>query len=307
MLKAMVELLKPQRLKPGATIGIAAVSGPVDDGKLDLGIARLSRKGYRVVEAANLRVRRGFLAGSDEERAAGYRALLTDSSVEAIFFARGGYGSSRVLRLLDPAQARAHPKIHLGSSDLTALFAFLAGHAGLVAFYGPMVAVQTGEGDGLDWEAVLGGATPAAHRFAPEDVLTPGRGEGPLLGGCLSLLASLAGTPEAVEGSGAVLFWEDTGEEIYRLDRLLTQLERSDTLNHLQGMVVGTVLPDPRTDSPEKIREYLRDRFRGAPFPVAMNLPAGHVPHSRTLPLGVRVRLDLDSAAELSFLEAGTV
>src|SRR5262249_38055137 len=153
--------------------------------------------------AENVLARRGFLAGSDAERAAGYRRLLADPGVDAVFFARGGYRAPRILPYLDPAETRARPRIHLGGSDLTGLFAFRARSAGLVSMYGPMVATSL-ENPGLDWEAVLRGEVPAAHAFGPDDVLAGGAGSGPLVGGCLSLLASLAGTPEAVSGDGAV-------------------------------------------------------------------------------------------------------
>jgi len=303
----MTELLKPPALRPNATIGVAALSGPVDADRLARGISHLRQKGYRIVEAANLRKRSGFLAGSDEERASGYRELLRDPAVDAIFFARGGYGSSRTLSRLDPAEAMRHPKIHLGASDLTALFAFLYCHARLATFYGPMVALEMGEDGNLDWESLLSGSVPERHRFADPDIVAQGTGEGPLIGGCLSLLASLCGTPEALDARGAILFWEDIGEETYRIDRLLTQLERSGTLANLQGMVIGSVLPGGRDQTPEQIRQSLQDRLRGAPFPVALSFPAGHLPRPRTLPLGARVRLDLrdKDTRELVFLEAG--
>ena len=286
---------------------MAAVSGPVDLAKLERGLAYLRGRGYRVREASNLRARDGFLAGRDAERAAGYRQLLEDPAVDAVFFARGGYGSSRIFKLLDGEGLRVHPKIHLGSSDLTALFAYLRRHGDLVTFYGPMVSTDMADpsASGLDWERVLAGGAPEPYRFSVSDVLSPGTAEGPLLGGCLSLLASLCGTDEAFSGSGAILFWEDVGEEPYRLDRLLTQLERSDTLTGLRGMVIGSVLPGVGSDSPDRIREYLRRRFRDAPYPVAMSFPAGHCPSPRTLPLGARVRLELAEGGALTFPEAG--
>jgi muramoyltetrapeptide carboxypeptidase len=302
------EFVKPPGLAPAATIGVAAISGPVDEEKLERGLAHLRGRGYRVREASNLRSREGFLAGPDGERAAGYRELLEDPDVDAIFFARGGYGASRILRFLDAERLRAHPKIHLGSSDLTSLFASLRRHGDLMTFYGPMVSTDMADpaaASGLDWERVLAGAAPEEHRFSLPDVLSPGTAEGPLVGGCLSLLASQCGTAESVSASGAILFWEDVGEEPYRLDRLLTQLERSDTLTGLRGMVIGSVLPGVGSDSPDRIREYLQRRFRGVPYPVAMNFPAGHCPSPRTLPLGARVRLDLAQGGALTFLEAG--
>src|SRR5262249_55985462 len=156
--------LKPRRLGRGATIGVAAVSGPVVAEKLDAGISALKARGYQIVEAPNSRRRAGLFAGSDEDRFRGYRDLLTHPEGDAIFFARGGYGSVRILSGLDPEEVRRHAKIHLGASDLTALFSFLRLSTHLVTFYGPMVAVEIGNSRELDWEAVLSGMTPEAHR-----------------------------------------------------------------------------------------------------------------------------------------------
>jgi muramoyltetrapeptide carboxypeptidase len=299
-----VTAIRPPRLRPAATIGVAAVSGPVDEARLSAGVGGLEGRGYRVVLAANVLARTGFLAGSDRERAEGYRELLRNPDVDAIFFARGGYGSARILRYLEPRDLIERPRIHLGGSDLTALFAFAA-RAGLVSFYGPMVAAAMAGGEDLDWESVLTGQTPEAHRVAQEDVLAGGAGEGPLVGGCLSLAASVAGTPEQIEGAGAVFFWEDVGEEAYRLDRMLTQLERSGTFDRLQAMIIGSISPGARGgESTETAGAWLADRFAGAPFPVVRGFPAGHMPGSRTLPLGVTVRVDAERGL-VEFSEAG--
>ena len=298
-------MIRPPRLQPGATIGVAALSGPVDEARLDAGLANLRARGYAPVVASNVRRRQGFLAGSDAERAAGYRELLVDPAVDAIFFARGGYGVTRVLPLLDPDDLRTHPKIHLGGSDLTAFSAYAASHASLVTFYGPMVAVQMAGDAELDWEAVLSGREVSPVELPEPDRLARGRGEGPLVGGCLSLLTSLCGTPEAVKGAGSVLFWEDVGEETYRLDRMLTQLERSGTFDRLEAMVIGTIAPGRAgAESPEQVRAWLTDRFAGSPFPVVSGFPAGHSPDTRTVPLGVRVAVDADGGT-VRFLETG--
>jgi muramoyltetrapeptide carboxypeptidase len=289
----MTDLMPPPRLAPGSTIGVAAISGPVDPARLEAGVAALERRGYRVVLASNIGARRGFLAGSDAERADGYRALLRNPEVDAIFFARGGYGASRILSRLDPEEIRSRPRIHLGGSDLTALFLFMARRAGLAAFYGPMVAVGMAQETPLDWEAVLSGVTPSPHRFAESEVLAGGTGSGPLVGGCLSLIAAACATPEAVEARGAVLFWEDVAEDTYRLDRILTQLERSGTFVGLQAMLIGSISPGARGgESPEAVGVWLRDYFAGAPFPVLSGFPAGHIRGTRTLPLGRCVRVD---------------
>ncbi len=302
----MTPYLLPPRLKPGSTIGVAAVSGPVDEARLAAGVSALERGGYRVVLASNIRARCGFLAGSDRERAEGYRELLRVPDVDAIFFARGGYGAARILAHLDPGEIRARPRIHLGGSDLTSLFAWLVQEVRLVSFYGPMVAVSMGEEEGLDWEAVLSGHVPETHFAAPADVLAPGAGEGPLVGGCLSLLAAAAGTPERIDASGAVFFWEDVGEEAYRLDRMLTQLERSGTLDRLQAMVIGSISPGARGggETPAAVSAWLTDRFAGAPFPVVRGFPAGHLRRPRTQRLGVPVRVDSERGT-IEFRSAG--
>ena len=292
----MIDPLCPAPLRPGATIGVAAISGPIEPERLDAGVAALERKGYRIVLASNVKARRRFLAGTDAERAEGYRELLRRDDVDAVFFARGGYGAARVLPLLEPEEARARPRIHLGGSDLTALFSYLARRAGLVTFYGPMVATGIASEEGLDWEDVLRGAVPEPYRVPERDVLAGGAGEGPLVGGCLSILASLCGTPDAVVGRGAVLFWEDVNEETYRLDRMLTQLEGSGTFDGLQAMVIGSISPGSRGgESPGTVEAWLREYFAGAPFPVVRGLPAGHLARPRTLPLGLPARVDTNA------------
>ena len=289
--------VRPPRLKKGDTIGIAAVSRPVWPDKLAAGIAVLEARGYEVVCASNVGAGKPgeMLAGTDEQRANGYRELLRNPDVDAIIFATGGYGAGRILDRLDPRELSERPRIHLGGSDLTALFAFAAAHARLTTFYGPMAAMAIASEQDLDWERVLTGATPAPHRVEDADVLAPGVAEGPLVGGCLSLIASLAGTPEQVNARGAVLFWEDVGEKAYRLDRMLTQLERSGTFDGLQAMIIGSITPGAvGGESPEFVADWLSDRFRGAPFPVVRGYPAGHLSGSRTLPLGAPVRVDAE-------------
>ena len=304
----MRNFVRPPRLRPGATIGVAAISGPVDEDRLGRGVASLERRGYRVVLASNVRSRHLFLAGSDEDRAAGYRELLARPEIDAIVFARGGYGASRILRHLSAEEAASRPRIHLGGSDLTALFAWLGEHTHLVTFYGPMIELGIADDQDLDWERVLSGETPEIQRFEAGDVLAGGSGEGALLGGCLSLLASLSGTPEAPDLSGSVLFWEDVGEEAYRLDRMLTQLERSGTLDGLQAMIIGSISPGSRGggETPEDLDAWLQDRFAGSPYPVVRGFPAGHLRAGRTLPLGVAVKLDADRGI-LSFSGPGTL
>ncbi len=306
-------LTKPARLRPGATIGVAALSGAVEPAKLDRGIAYLRRRGYRVLEASNLRsVDRSF-AGSDEERALGYRELLRDPGVEAIFFARGGWGAARVLSRLDPGEVRAHPKIHMGGSDLASLFSFLQNSCGQGAFHGPMIAVDFArepvdpETDST-WEPALRGEVPLEVPLEPRQVAAPGSGAGPLVGGCLSILVSLEGTPEAIRTDGCVLFWEDVREEIYRLDRMLAQLRRAGKLARLSGVIIGQLESITRDGKPdeESVTGLLCEHFAGAGYPVVRDWPAGHARRNRAMALGARVEIDTARKA-VRFVEAGVL
>jgi muramoyltetrapeptide carboxypeptidase len=294
-------LVRPPALRPGDAIGVAALSGPVPADRLDAGIGYLAARGYRVIEASNLRSRCGDLAGSDAERAAGYHDLLENPDVRAIFLARGGYGTTRAVPFLDAGLIRRRPLIHLGHSDATALLAFLRAHANLVGFHGPMVAVDFAR-DPVDpltdasWEPILRGCAAARYPIAAEQVIVSGRAEGELVGGCLSLLVALEGTPESVVTEGAIVFWEDVGEELYRVDRMLTQWRRSGKFDRVRGVMIGKLTGITRDGRPDEaaLTALLRDVFGEAPYPVVRDLPLGHGGSNLTVPLGTRVRLDAE-------------
>jgi muramoyltetrapeptide carboxypeptidase len=309
--RSLEPLVRPPALRPGDAIGLAALSGPVPEDRLEAGIGYLCKRGYRVIEASNLRSRTQYLAGSDQERAAGYHGLLENPAVRAIFLARGGYGVTRVIPRLEAGLIRKRPLIHLGHSDATALFAFLRAHAGLVAFHGPMVAVDFARNPpdpptDAGWEPVLRGE-PGAGRFPilPEQVIAAGRAEGVLTGGCLSLLVALEGTPESVATDDAILFWEDAGEEVYRVDRMLTQWKRSGKFDRVRGVMIGKLTGITREGQPNEaaLTALLCDFFGEAPYPVVRDLPLGHGGRNLTVPLGVRARLDTERGFEL--LEPG--
>lgn len=316
-----LSMKKPRRLRRGATIGIAAISGAVDPVKLEAGARYLRDRGYRTVEGPNLRSLHRDFAGNDRERAAGYLELLRNPEVEAVVFARGGWGAARILRYLDPAELGAHPKIQMGGSDLTSLFAFLRNSAGLVAFHGPMVAVdfarETVDADTDDgWEPVLRGEAPSEFAFAPSQIVAGGRGAGPLVGGCLSILASLEGTAEAVGTEGCVLFWEDVQEEIYRLDRMLDHLRRAGKLERPSGVIIGKLEATTRGGKPDEtaLTDLLSEYFADAPYPVVRDWPAGHGRRNRALALGVRVEIEAgddllkkSGGGIVRFVEAGVV
>jgi muramoyltetrapeptide carboxypeptidase len=295
-------LVRPRRLVPGDLIGVAALSGPSDPGRLESGCRQLESFGYRTVLAPNVRERSGTLglAGDDRSRLEGYRSLLLDPAVKAIFFARGGYGAGRILPLLDPREVVSHPKLHCGFSDLTALHAFLATRCGLLSFHGPMVAADLA--DPLDpltaryFPSLLEGGGPREIPLqgAGAEVIVSGNASGRLVGGCLSMLVSLIGTPDEFDYDGALLFLEDVAEEAYRIDRMIGTLQRAGRMDRLAGVLIGSFarITFGGAEQPGRLSELFRERFARLGVPVASGLPAGHRGPNLPLPIGGEVTWD---------------
>jgi muramoyltetrapeptide carboxypeptidase len=279
-------------------VGVAALSGPVDPGRLEAGLAALRRLGFEPVLAANLRSRDGLFAGGDAERLDAFHRLAADPDLPAIFFARGGHGLLRVLPALDWELLRRFPRAYVGYSDLTPFLLEVVRRLGLVAFHGPMVAADLARGLAPEEEesllAALAGRYPAAQPFS-HWLREPAAGQasGPLLGGCLSLLTSTLGTPFAPDLEGALLFWEDLNEPAYWVDRMLTHLGLSGNLANIAGMIVGH-LGDGQGPGgePPDWPAVVGGSVAGFPWPLAWGLESGHIAPNRTLPLGLPARLE---------------
>ncbi|MEO1088826.1 MAG: LD-carboxypeptidase, partial [Acidobacteriota bacterium] len=289
----------PPPVRPGDRVGVAALSGPVDPAQLDAGVRALEELGFEVVEAANVRRRHGLFAGTERERLDGFHALAADPDVRAILFARGGWG---VLRLLDgvdwPLLAR-HPRAYVGYSDLTPFLGAVVERLGIAAFHGPMVAADFARGL-LDAERssfldALAGRFPLRYPIA--EVESTQAVEGPLLGGCLSLIASSFATPWAGEWDDALLFIEDVGEPPYRFDRMLTHLRLSGTLARIRGLIVGHLHAEGGCEATAwggevTLGGLLHELASDFPWPLARGLEAGHSSPNLTLPLGLTARLE---------------
>ena len=298
----------PPPVRAGDRVGVAALSGPADAARLERGLAALGELGFEVVAAENVAHRDGLFAGDDEARLDGFHRLAADESIRAILFVRGGHGLLRLLPRIDWALLARTPRAYVGYSDLTPFLLEVVRRLGLVSFHGPMVAadlargLEDGERESL--LAALAGEYPVelAVEAAEEDRDRPAV-EGPLLGGCLSLVTSLLGTPYQPELAGSILFLEDVSEPLYRLDRMLTHLELSASLDAIHAMVFGQIgcLDAPAHDAAGCIGP-LRQGLSARPWPIAWGLPAGHRAPNLTLPLGLRARLDLATG----LLELGT-
>lgn len=284
----------PPPVRPGDRVGIAALSGAIDPVRLANGVDELSRLGFIPVPARNLGSRTGLFAGGEAERVAAFHELADDPEIGAIVFARGGHGLLPVLPLLDWARLAAVPRAYVGYSDLTPFLLNVVERLGWVAFHGPMVAADMARGlSGEEESSLLSALAGDVQREMGLTVLGRGDGEarGLLLGGCLSLLASVAGTPFATPLGDALLFLEDIDEPLYRIDRMLTQLDLSGSLTGIRAMILGASIASPSdADALAQIRD------RGGERTVVCGLPAGHTTPNLTLPLGCPARIDTESS-----------
>jgi muramoyltetrapeptide carboxypeptidase len=262
---------------------------------LEAGVARLQAMGYRTLLGAHVLARNGYLAGDDRQRVADLETMLRDPAVRAVWFSRGGYGSPRLLEKISWARFARQPKLLIGYSDLTALFAEAVKRAGPVCLYGPVV-TELGNADlyhGPSLRRLLAGKQ-SEIRISRRQVLAPGRARGPLVGGNLTVLTHLCGTRFAPRGRGAILFLEEVGEEAYRIDRMLTQLRLAGLLRDVAGVLLGSFsVPTRRRFPPDRpLLEILRETFLPLGVPVVQELPAGHVRAKQTLPLGAVAEVD---------------
>jgi muramoyltetrapeptide carboxypeptidase len=280
-------------LARGDRVGVVAPGFAVEPESLERGLARLRDWGYRPEPGARLLARAGYLAGSDDERLADLTAMAVDPGIKAIWFARGGYGTARLLERV-PWKALSR-KLLVGYSDLTALFAAGAARGRLRALYGPGVCdlAESRNFHAPSLRRLLAGK-PLELRVAQRNVLVPGRASGRLAGGNLAVLTHLCGTPWMPRLRGAVIFIEEVGEGTYRIDRMLTQLAQARALAGLAGVLIGSLIVPPRSRFPpdRRLVDVLRERFEPLGVPVVRGLVAGHCAGKRTLPLGETVRID---------------
>lgn len=295
----MPPLLLPPALQPGDTIGVIAPAGVINPNLLAAGIAELERLGYQVKYQDSITAATRYTAGTVQRRANELNEMLADKSIKAIFAARGGYGAMHLLEHLDPQAIAQGPKIVMGYSDLTALLVALYQQYGWVTFHGPMVLTNFAGGT---THYDLRSFTKALTRPIPlgpvecsgTTVIWPGRARAPLVGGCLSLIVALIGTPWELEIKDTLLFLEDINAKPYQLDRMLTQLRLTGKLQQVKGLIFGEMIDcHPSTEQGYLLTEVLADLTQDLGIPVLFGLRAGHGQTGNlTLPLGVEAALE---------------
>lgn len=310
-----ISQIKPKRLGIGDRIGIIAPASP---GNIELtmaGIHWLEEQGFQVELGKTVQQTLGYLAGTDADRADDINKMFASPDIDAIFCLRGGYGTMRLLELLDYDCIRTHPKVFLGYSDITALHISIGQRTGLVTFHGPMVASDMGKGlsdyTGDSFYRALTTATPLGVLTNPPNIeppvfIVPGNAQGYLTGGNLSLLVSTLGTPYEIDTRGKILCLEEVGEAPYRMDRMLTQLLLAGKLQAAAGIVVAMCSDCDEDDPPSfTVEEVLLDRLGGVNIPVLYQLYFGHTAEKATLPLGAMAKLGTDVGG-LAVIESGT-
>ncbi len=313
--------LKAPRLRPGDTIGLINPAGPTYiSWDLDVVEESLAALGFRTVRGEHVLDRRGYLAGSDADRAADLNRMFRDDDIDGILCVRGGWGSARILPLIDYDAVRANPKVFCGYSDITALLLAMHARTGLVGFHGP-VGTATWNEFSVGWfRRVLMDAEAVAFSN-PVDVgnnlvqvddrvqtIAGGVARGRMMGGNLSVLSAIVGSGYLPDFEGAILFLEEIGEDIYRVDRMLTQLKLAGILDAVAGVVFGKCTDCESTESYGSLtlEEILDDHLRPLGVPVWYGAMIGHIADKWTVPVGSQVEIDAD-AGTVTMLEPAVI
>jgi muramoyltetrapeptide carboxypeptidase len=303
----MPERIKPPAIRPGDLIGIVAPASNIKPDMLDEGCRELERLGFRTLYRPGITTSYRYFSGTDERRAAELLEMIRNPEVRAIFCARGGYGTGRIIPYLEPELLRANPKILNGSSDVTALLTFLD-RSGLVGFHGPMVATAFRLGEaGYNRTLLLDVLSGRLVQFPLDGtrVLQQGEGEGRLTGGCLSLVVATLGTKYEIDTTDSILVLEDQDTKPYQIDRMLTQLQHAGKLDAVRGIVFGEMLNCMQnTGQGYTLEEVIVDLLGNLRCPILYGFPTGHTsrPHA-IVPFGVRARLRLGGSDVFELLE----
>ena len=316
---AISTVVKPKRLRPGMTVGLVTPASNVpEDQDLHGAMELVGSLGFSAKPSPNLFSRTQYLAGTDKERADDLNTMFADPDVDGIFCVRGGYGSGRLLRYLDYEVISANPKIIMGYSDITAILNAIYLRTGLVTFHGPIAGGNFSDYSYDQYRKVLIEPVSNIRIGEPPEfetrpgvvdwenrltTIVSGVAEGHLVGGNLSLMVTLLGTPFEPNFEGAILFLEDVSEPPYSVDRMLTHLWMAGKLERVAGIVLGKFTDDGYDGNTFSMEQVLRDRLEPLGIPTLRGAMIGHIEDKTVVPLGIRARLDV-GAGSLTLLEA---
>lgn len=295
----------PPYLKPGDTIGIVCPAGYMPFEKTKTCIDTLQQWGYIVKTGLTLgSVSENYFSGTDEERLTDFQEMLDDDTIHAVLCGRGGYGVGRIIEQIDFRKFKRNPKWIIGFSDITVLHSHINTNLGISTLHAPMAAAfNDGGAEGefvLSLKNVLEGKK-IKYQCAGHEFNRLGKTKGELTGGNLALLAHMVGTSSDIKTKRKIFFLEDTGEQLYNIDRMLYQLKRSGKLAGLAGLIIGQFSDNKDTDRPfgQTAYEIIRDAVKEYNYPVCFDFPVGHEKENYALKTGefYKLRVDLDQAS----------
>ena len=305
-------MIIPEPLKPGATLAVVSPASAPKAEKLNRGLKYLESKGYSIIESPNLRGKNKYLSGQSADQVSDLHWAFENEDVDMIICSRGGYGTPRYLDDLDYELITSNPKWFVGYSDITALQNALGVETGLVTVTGPMVAVEMAQEEGIDpfteecfWklltEPVSGQVLQNPDDIAPK-IHAGGSGEGPIVGGCLSLFDNLMGTPYFPDVTGGILILEDIGENVQHIDRMLSQFKMAGFFHgedRINGLMLGQFIDawENADEDDFTLDELIRDIIGEVDFPVISNVAYGHGMRKMSFPLGAEASLNGETGA----------
>ena len=316
------KLIKPKALKKGDTIGLITPGSFIEEDDLQKAVDNLEALGFKVKLSENIRKERGYTAGTKQERIDDLHNMFADDKVDGIWAARGGYGCSGLLPLIDFDLIKKNPKVFIGYSDITVLHLAIFKKTGLVTFHGPVASSTFTEYATKYFKDMLMSADippkvyPSEYNdekgegnvFFKSKIYNKGKAEGKLIGGNLSLISAMIGTEWAMDFEDKLLFIEDIGESPYRIDRMLIQLDQSQDLNKSKGIILG-VFEDcekPKSEPSLELDEMFEDNLKDVNVPVSYGFSFGHIKDQFTMPYGIKAKMNAKERT-LEFLEGAVI
>ena len=287
----------PEYLQKGDTIGITCPAGYMAAEKAQTCIDTLHEWGYNVMVGKTLgSASDNYFSGTDEERTDELQAMLDDESIKAILCGRGGYGAGRIIDQLDFEAFRQHPKWLIGFSDITVLHAHIYSNYKIATLHAPMAAAFNDGAAENDFIQSLKNAIEgrkAKYECAVHEFNKRGEAVGELIGGNLTLITHLTGTPSEIKTKGRILFLEDTGELLYKIDRMMYQLKRGGKLDKLAGLIIGGFSDTTDTERPfgKSMYEIIQDIIKEYDYPVCFGFPVSHDKENYAMKIGVGYKL----------------
>ncbi|MEZ5017584.1 MAG: LD-carboxypeptidase [Flavipsychrobacter sp.] len=288
----------PAYLKRGSVVGITCPSGYVSHDRISFAVETLKLWGFEVVVGNTVGNEYHYFSGTDGERLADLQSMLNNPNIDAILMGRGGYGMSRIIDQIDFTKFLAQPKWICGFSDITVLHSHISKQFQIPTLHSPMCGAFTPDTINSDhlknFYAALTGVSLHYHTD-PNKYDRWGVAEAPLVGGNLAILSHLVGSASDIDTFGKILFIEDIGEHLYKVDRMMLTLKRAGKLHNLKGLIVGGFTEMEDTDRPfgQTVEEIIWDKVKDYDYPVCFGFPCGHINENYTLSLGMKHKLNV--------------